>query len=255
MWVIQFASDQASAVAAFRHASGTQLLVEDAHVWLRGTAEQPDKDTRRKLAPDANHFRLEGSHLILEGDRVPIQALPTGEWRGLGESIEFLLPVVERTMGVGGQLQVRLVREGGAGTPSLARRANKNRANDDHDVSPAMVLLPFGAFADYVEMAPEVRLRRWSFVVSARGDCLVRGEPLPPLPGVFFIERERVAVPVGYGWTPRVDAATLRERCGAAGDELLLWREDGALEVIDLLDFSRVSRAVVRAARERLPYG
>lgn len=238
-WIIQFAPNQAEAVAAFRHAAGAQCLVEAEHLWIRGNGEQIDKDARRKLAPDASHFSLAGTHLILEGHRVPSRELPKGNWRPLNSSLNFELPEVASPSWVKDrQSPLKLVRQ-----PYSA------------DVAPNLLLVPLALFADYIELAPEIRLKRWSFVVSGDGECLVRGEPLPPLPGAFFIERAKVATPVGFTWSPPIDAATLRSTAGAAEDELLLWREEGSCQVIDLTDFSRVSRAVVRAARERATHG
>lgn len=238
-WIIQFAPDQAEAIAAFRHAAGAQCLVEDEHIWIRGAGEQIDKEARRKLAPDARHFSLAGTHLILEGHRVPLHELPAGNWQPLSSSLNFeLSAVTSPSWSKDRQTPLTLVRQ-----PYSA------------DAAPTLLLAPFPLFADYIELAPEIRLKRWSFVVSASGECLVRGEPLPPLPGAFFIEREKVATPIGFTWSPPIDALALRTTAGASDDELLLWREDGSTHLIHLADFTRVSRSIVRAAKERMSNG
>lgn len=238
-WVIQFAPDQGEAVAAFRHASSARILVEGAQIWIRGEGEQIDREARRKMAADARHFQLVGSHLILEGQRVPTRELPAGNWQPLNTEVKFELPQPARGQHVAAcQAHVTLVRQ-----PFSA------------DIKASMVLLSFSAFADYIEMAPEVRFKRWSFLISASGECLVRGAPLPPLTGVFFVEHEKVVMPLGYTWSPRIDAPALRRSAGAGEEDLLLWRENGECQLMSLLDFSRVSRAVVRAAREAASHG
>src|SRR5690606_22788649 len=60
----------------------------------------------------------------------------------------------------------------------------------------------------YACHAPQIRLQglRWA---ASPSEVIVQGTPLPPLPGVRLVDREGVAVPVGWIWAPPVDPVVL----------------------------------------------
>ena len=110
----------------------------------------------------------------------------------------------------------------------------------------SLLLVRFDLWAAYAVEAPQIRLDRWRFAVAADGRAAVNGRPLPPLPGRRWVEREGIAVPAGWTWTPAVEVAILRELFGLAEGDVALWHEDGAWERIAAGEFVRATRVAVR---------
>ena len=79
---------------------------------------------------------------------------------------------------------------------------------------------------------------------------IVRGEPLPPLPGQRWVDREGIAVPAGWRWSPPVEAAIVRAVFGLEPGDFALWQTDGTWQRIRAADFTPASRAAVRASAE-----
>ena len=84
-----------------------------------------------------------------------------------------------------------------------------------HEREPNMLLTSLALWADFADTAPHWRLDALSFVVSDTRQVLVRGRPLPPIPGEHWVERERICVPAGWDWTPALSPSVCRELLGS----------------------------------------
>ena len=78
------------------------------------------------------------------------------------------------------------------------------------------------------------------------GRVVLRGKPLPPIPGKRLVEVEGIAVPCGFAWTPPVDAEVVREILGLLPGDLALLEADGTHERIESSAFVPGSRAAAR---------
>lgn len=77
---------------------------------------------------------------------------------------------------------------------------------------------------EHLRGAARLRWARLGFAVaSAAGDVLVRGTPLPALPGQRWARVGRVYVPVGLHWSPAVEPAVVEKVFLLAANEWLVW--------------------------------
>ena len=83
---------------------------------------------------------------------------------------------------------------------------------------------------------------------------IVRGTPLPPLPGERWVECEGIATPAGWRWSPAVEAAIVRAVFGLQPGDLALWQTDGTWQRVRAAEFTAASRAAVRATAEGLQH-
>ena len=114
------------------------------------------------------------------------------------------------------------------------------------------MLAGLDAWSAYGATAPQVRLACWSFAANSTGLVLVRGTPLPPLPGTRFVETDGIAVPLGFAWSPAVPAAVLRRVFKLEKDDALLWTADGVRRRIAAGDWVRATRSAVRLTCDAL---
>ena len=83
-----------------------------------------------------------------------------------------------------------------------------------------------------IDTNTQARLDRWHFAVASDGRVVVRGAPLPPMPGILYCEEEGVAVPVGFAFSPRVESAVVGELLELQPHDLALFHADGSWERI-----------------------
>jgi hypothetical protein len=120
------------------------------------------------------------------------------------------------------------------------------------ELEPTLLLSSFEVFRHFALTAAELRLDRLAFAAESSGRVLVRGIPLPPLPGVRFTLHGSVAVPAGWTWAPSVGADVVARCLGASAGNLVLWTEDGRYTRLHSEQFIPVTRSAVRATEKAL---
>ena len=115
---------------------------------------------------------------------------------------------------------------------------------------PALLETSLELLADYATSAPQWRLSRWSFAATADAWVLVRGLPLPPLPGTQWVESGGVCVRAGYEWSPGVEPAVVRLLLELSAGDIALLRTDGSWDRIAVDDWVRAGRSSLRQLRE-----
>lgn len=216
--------------------TGLEVCLEGAALWLRG----PDPDdglaaTLRALPASARFVVDEQGLLRPPGARLPVGRLPRGPWWPLARWLRPRLPEGGRDPAPAPEpLALRLVRAG----------------PDDVHPDPELLRLPLAALAAWAEEASALRLARLSLAVDT-GDpprALVRGQPLPPLPGERLVVVEGVAWPVGYAPRPGLDPGALSLTLALLPGELALLDPQGGREVVPGGAFVPATRAAIRAA-------
>lgn len=180
----------------------------------------------RKAAPVRRYQLRPDQSLVPDGCLLPEGKLPGGPWLPLAALVE----VAPQTAALAGQVMERAalrIVPGGA-----ASEAN-------------VLLAALSDWADYADGAPTVRLRPLRFAAGA-AHAIIRGTPLPPIPGLHFVEKEGIAVPCGHTWSPALDAASMRALLRLDADDLALFVADGSWQHVPAAAFIAASRSAVR---------
>jgi len=230
-WVVCLPRESVAGLGRLRLVPRLSVCEQAEQVWLQGEGGDETLEAALRGLPGARRFSVFADRQLLAvGGRVPHGYLPDGPWHPLAEWLGVTLDPAGLAGKVAEGVPVRLVR-------SSPREAN-------------ILLTALETWRAYGASAPQVRLERWSFAVSDGREAIVRGLPLPPLPGQSFVEREGVAVPAGWDWSPPVDAAVLREVLGLAAGDLALLHPDGSWERIPADAFVRAVRSAIRLSGE-----
>jgi hypothetical protein len=115
---------------------------------------------------------------------------------------------------------------------------------------PALLETSLSLLAEYVAAAPQWRIERWSFAATASGRALVRGLPLPPLPGTQWTLLDGICVPAGCAWSPAIEPAILRRLLGLDSGEIALLRASGMWDRIAPDAWVRCSRSALRQCQQ-----
>jgi hypothetical protein len=228
-WAVRIPAEKALAAAALRLRPGVLVCASNDGLWLRGERLTEDLELELRKLPGAQRFSVgEAGALTPEGARIPRGRLPDGTWQPLSA---WLVPAPQPPA-FAGRTEVRV--------PLRLVRA-------DHEEPATVLVTTLNEWSTYASNAPLVRLRRLRFATAADGRTAVRGEPLPPVPGRRYVEREGVAVPSGFRLLPDVDPPTVRRLLTIQADDLALFHDDGSWERIAATEFVAATRAAARA--------
>ena len=183
--------------------------------------------------------RTQPASLLLRrvGEHVPAARLPAGlDWQPIAEVVRVTLPAP--AMGSRTEITERpALRLVSGGKPQAANGLK----------------LPLSRLAAWTENAPAVRMRALRWLVRD-DEAFVVGQPLPPIAGQLFVQRETVWIPASQTWQPALPAATiLRAFCQAAHRDPeqagVIWETNACWSIVDDRDWAALSRAAVRAAQ------
>jgi hypothetical protein len=232
-WALRLARENASSLAGLRLIPGIEVAGAGDELWLRG--QRAEESTGLLALPAVERYEWQPPDRLRRVDqRIPSQRLPSLEWQPLDSWLRVELPTAALPANDPAPVALRLARAGREHTPDL-------------------LLTRWNEFASFALSAARVRLERWHFAATADGRVLVRGTPLPPLPGQRFLLQNGVAVPAGFTWLPAVSAAVLARRLGASAEALVMWNEDGTITRFHPEQFVPVTRSAIRTTGRAQP--
>jgi hypothetical protein len=242
-WAIVAPQTSARAIARLPRHSGIARCDCGDELWLRGKSLSDQLDHALRLVPGARRYAiLEDGQLVPEGQLVPRGRLPEGRWLLLVDWLaeNLSLPTIADGLDSSGAaaqspgaVPLRLV-------PSGVVRDS------------ALLETTLTSLHDYVLTAPQWRLDRWSYAAMPGGQVIVRGTPLPPLPGTQWYAEGAIYVPLGYAWEPAIEAALVRCVLDLEEGDSALLRPDGTWELVAAEDWVRCTRSSVRLTAEAL---
>ncbi len=196
-WAVRLERAEHESLQRLRLAEAAEVCATDRELWVRGQTLTESLARLLRRHPHARRYWvLPDDQLLSPGRVVPRGYLPAGPWLPLADWLSVGLPKLAAAARPEHPLRVRLVRSAQVGEPTV-------------------LITSIDTWHSYGRAAPQVRLERWFFAAADDGRIVVRGGPLPPLPGQRFVEQEGIAVPAGWTWHPRVEAGVLRRvlRC------------------------------------------
>jgi hypothetical protein len=236
-WAIRFdvtdgaSADAVTSLGRLRLLAGVQACrVSESRLWVIGANLDDDLLLLLRGLSCDGRFRIgAGSTLTKFDEQTPSGVLPEGSWQPVSEFIQPELPVAGLSLARIPRVSVTLVRSSAP-------------------VEPQFLLASGEAALEWAASAPQIRLDCLSFAASDDGRVLFRGSPLPSIPGARLFERDRVLIPVGWTWSPFIEAKSLRTSLEASAEQLVLLNQDGGLEKIPESEFVAASRSAIRVS-------
>jgi len=212
--------------------SPLQVCEHEGRIWVRAERADAALETQLRTLPGQTFEVLTDRQLRPVDRLVPRGVLPRGPWFRLADWLQIEIP----RPALGGRITSGVSLQLGRGI------------QDRHALTEANVLVAkMDAWHDFAIDAPELRLNLWSFAMSD-DQALIRGFPLPPLSGERFVERQGIATPAGWTWSPALDSRVVAESIGLAQGDLALIRDGGEWDHIQADDFVPATRVSVRAS-------
>jgi len=235
-WAVSLPLASARGAAELRLEPGIEVLETADAVWLRGRSADERLEMLLRRLPNASRLEvLATGELRPIASRLPHGKLPDGTWTSIKVWAKPALPSAAFAARCDERVPLRIVRT-------------------NHESGEANVLLTLiGDWLAYGETAPQIRLDRLRFAVSSDDRVVLHGLPLPPLRGERFYEREGIALPCGWNWSPAVELAAISQSWALSSDDLALVWPDNVWERIDGDQFMHATRSAIRrsARKER----
>lgn len=237
-WVIQLALTDAASLAPLRLTRGIEVAEKELFVWVRGASGDEKIERLLRALPAVARYEVTGGIRLRNLEtRIPAETLPALNWQPINTWLRVRMPLTNPHAPsppphVGGY-------EGPGSVPLRIVRSTEERPN-------ALLITSLDDWREFALNAPEIRLRQLRFAVDAAGNVVVRGKPLPPVPGRQFVLDGNVAVQAGFTWEPAVSADVLSRRLGLSADALALFHEDGSFSRIEAEQFVPATRSAVR---------
>jgi hypothetical protein len=226
-WAARLPADAVRALDALRIVPGIELLVMNRELWLR--ACKPDGDTLARLrgVPWSETYAvLPDRSLRPAGRFLAAGTLPDGEWLALDAALTLHVAASGASDAPPARVELRLV------------ECREWRA-------PNLVVTTPAAWSAFIETASEIRISRLRFA-QTDGEVVVRGDPLPSLPGEHLIEDGGIARPVGTAFNPAMSVATVRAALRLGAGEIAIWSRAGNVACIPAEAWLPADRATVR---------
>lgn len=216
------------ALGAVRNVPGLRVGRADATLWLRGLPAEGDLPLAVRQLPAVAAYSLDDEgRLFPAGGRTPTARLPELAWQAVRDFVPLELPTAALPAQAPPPYRLRVVPSG---------RAEAGAA----------LLTTWAAWQAYAEEAPEARLRGLRFAASARGQALLVGAPLPPLPGQELWLREGILLPAGFTFETPLLFGLVASRLNPAHDALLLFDAAGEWERVAWAHLVPATRSAVR---------
>ncbi len=231
-WALCMDSSKAAALGTIRNVPCVVACLQGNDVWAQGPDASDELNLQLRSLPSARRFRLLADRqLVPVGALVPRGQLPEGDWQPLAEWLGVQFP----TAGFAGARPPRAAL--GMVRCSLPADAN-------------LLLTSLRRWTEYAIGAPQIRLDCWSFAACADERVLIRGTPLPALPGTYFTECQGVAIQAGWATDPAIDPEVLRALLKLEADDCALLFADGSWQRVAGEYFVKTTRSAVRGTLE-----
>ena len=257
-WVIRLELTDAASLAPLRLTRGIEVAEKEPFVWVRGANDEKLERQVRALPAVGRYEVTGGNRLRNLESRIPSETLPALNWQPVSTWLRVQMPTASSPRP----------------SPTLEEREKNShspssRQEDEDQVIPVaarpelppvsirivrsteertieLLVTTVDQWREFALNAPEIRLRHLRFATDGDGNVVVRGIPLPPLPGRQFALQGNIAVQAGFTWEPNVSADVLSRRLGLAADALALFHEDGNFSRIEAEQFVPATRSAVR---------
>jgi hypothetical protein len=209
-----------------------QIAVARDGLWLGGVFLTPELDVLlRQLPVEARYEVTPQKGLRIKGERLLSGTLPDLVWLPIARWVQPVTPPTILPATASCQVRLKLVRGGQEETSSL-------------------LLTTLAAFQAYAGSAPQIRLQRLEFAAAPDGRCLIRGTPLPALPGQHWVDHGGFATLAGLSWEPALAPELVRQWLGAETGGTVLWHEDHTFSRITAEQWITAEHSAIRLSGE-----
>jgi hypothetical protein len=219
-------------LGSVRTISGLQVAMDGEWIWLRVKEAKENTSLALRQLPAIHSYEMdEQEKLFPAGGLTPVGRLKKLSWIPVKQFIEVKLP----TSAIPGNLTQRY-----AVSMVTSTRLQEGQA----------LITTLSLWKEYAHAAPEVRLGRLRFALSAHNEVLIMGSPLPAIPGKEYWMQEGMLLPAGFDFDIPWLAPLIAGKLNPLKDSIIKFNEDSSWAKIPKDAFMPATRSAVRLTEE-----
>jgi hypothetical protein len=194
-----------SLLGQIRHWDNLKLAIDAEHIWVKNfTASQIDS-TALKAIPFINIYYCKDNLLFPKGSLLPIKKIPTFLWTPIERALPIELVGINHNYFETDQKQeIKLI--------------------PWHEEQLATYLLLDINIADqYISNASAIRLNPLTWVVVNSTQVLIHGEPMLPIDGKAFWQKDRFIFPLGLTLEFTIVEKIILQKIDDTNTDLIWW--------------------------------
>jgi hypothetical protein len=233
LWL--FSKNDLNSLYQVRTLKGLEIASENDFFWVRSSNNEITIESKIKQLPSLNSYRLDGQnfYFAIKG-LTPLGKLNDDlKWELLKDFMKVTSPVSAMPAVLEQKLEIRLV------------------ASEKEQIGVGLII-EFEDFINYVENAPEIRLKNLNFAVSQEKQVILIGNPLPPIQGREYWKKNQILLPSGFDFSPSILATLIEQKLNPRQEYWLIFFTDGSWQNISKNHFKQLSRSAARLTQLKI---
>lgn len=208
VWFLRTPKEHQELLSPIRPWDNLKVAFEGQDIWVTGFSFLQIESLEVKSNPYIEVFYAEGPKLFPKNSQLPAGNIPSLLWTPIRRAFPVKLPKFNHNyFGIEESLSVNIV------------AAEGERA-------PHALLTTLSILGEYLNRAPEVRMKSIEWIVLGNDQALLLGKPLLPIPGKAYWKVEDMLLPVGYDFEFPILASYINQGLNPEYDSWILWQQD-----------------------------
>lgn len=205
---LQIKVQQKDYLGQIRHWDNLKMAIDADNIWVKDFTAAQLEAADLKCIPFTQLFYCKDNLLFPKGSLLPTGKLPSLLWTPIERALPVELAGFNYNFFGINQLQIiQLVPDG-------------------KEQKATILLTAINLANDYIVNAPAIRLQPLQWALINNKEALFIGEPLLPLNGKAYWQKERFILPVGYVFEFAILENIAAEKIDATGANLIWWRDE-----------------------------
>ncbi|MAX78762.1 MAG: hypothetical protein CL843_01120 [Crocinitomicaceae bacterium] len=214
--------------------SWPELLVafNQDEIWLTGFTQEQINASEVKTIPYKEVYRAKEQLLYPLNSSLPERTFPNGlKWKSIKEQIPVRIDQFNHNyFGIDSEINVQLKRNVSTTLPSF-------------------LLVDLTELETYINTASSIRLQPLQWLVINQTQALIQGNPLLPLYGDLFWQREDMVFPLGCDLELPIIQEILTQKLTKEQGQYIFWNKNGTYFLIAKTSFRPLSISSFRKTR------
>lgn len=215
-------------LAQIRHWHNLKVAPEKEFLWLKDFTKEQINSLEVNTIPFKTLYYLKQASLFPLGSNLPSMKISSNlTWKPIASFLKVTLPKFNNNyFGLNEKVSIELV-------PS------------DLEQEPFALFTSIALLKNYIETAPNIRLKPLSWVIVEQDQALIIGKPLLPIRGKTFWQHNNMLLPTGFNFKFKLLADTISESF-TDNTAWLIWNKDNTYYTIKKDDFEKLSLSSFR---------
>lgn len=207
-YYLQIDSSRIQDIAPLRNSPQLMAAVEKDQIWVSNLSKNQVESIEVKSLPFKRIYSCTSGKLYPLGSLLPERNLPVLNWQPITRVLRINSPAFNHNFfGIEERIQMSLV------STEESQEATMMRTN-------------VAVASDYIQVAPEIRLRGISWILLNEEEVLLSGTPMLPIPGEVFWRNQDHLIPCGYTFELPVLSGALGRFLNPSNQDWIIWNKD-----------------------------